>query len=227
MTSDEKKDKGLGLNGEFEKFGETERRILDAAISVFGEKGFDGARIDEIAKRSGVNKGMIYYYFESKEKLYTGIIEMVFKKVAEIIMENLSDVNPDTLYEGISSFIETYIDFIYANYGVVRVLMWELARGGEIIRGVIRKEMSTKFPILVGGFYEAVKAGKIRPMDPRHAFVNIIALVVFYFAANRVISAVWNDDAMSAENVEARKREVTEFVIRAIKAEDIKAEETK
>jgi AcrR family transcriptional regulator len=223
MTSSEKKDKGIELRKEFEKYGETERRILEAAISVFGEKGFEGARIDEIAEASGANKGMIYYYFGSKEKLYTGIIEMVFKKVAEIIMDNLSDMNSDTLYEGISSFIDTYIDFIYANYGIVRVLVWELARGGEIIRGVIRKEISTKFPILVSGFNEAVKAGKIRPMDPRHAFVNIIAMVVFYFAANRVISAVWNEDVMSAENVEARKREVTEFVIRAIKAEDIKA----
>ena len=143
---------------------------------------------------------------------------MVFKKVAEIIMDNLADMKPDTLYEGVSSFIHTYIDFIYTNYGIVRVLLWELARGGEIIRGVIRKEMSTKFPILVSGFNEAVKAGKLRPMDPRHAFVSIIAMVIFYFAANRVISAVWNDDAMSAENVEVRKREVTEFVIRAIKA---------
>lgn len=222
MTSGEKKKKGLDLNEEFQNFGETERRILEAAVSIFGEKGFDGARIDEIARASGVNKGMIYYYFGSKEELYTGIIEMIFKKVAEIIMDNLADMKPDTLYEGISSFIHTYIDFIYTNYGIVRVLMWELARGGEIIRGVIRKEMSTKFPILISGFKEAVEAGKLRPMDPRHVFVNIIAMVVFYFAANRIISAVWNDDAMSPENVEARKREVTEFVIRAISAEDIK-----
>ncbi|MBN1573089.1 MAG: TetR/AcrR family transcriptional regulator [Deltaproteobacteria bacterium] len=222
MTSGEKRKKSHDLKEEFEKFGETERRILEAAISIFGEKGFDGARIDEIAKKSGVNKGMIYYYFGSKEKLHTDIIEMVFKKVAEIIMDNLADMNPDTLYEGISSFIETYIDFIHTNYSIVRVLVWELARGGEIIRGVIRKEMSTKVPVLVSGFNEAVKAGKLRPMDPRHVFVNIIAMVVFYFAANRVISAVWNDDAMSAENVEARKREVKEFVIRAISAEDLK-----
>jgi AcrR family transcriptional regulator len=165
---------------------------------------------------------MIYYYFDSKEKLYIGIIEMIFKKVAEIIMDNLADMKPDTLYEGISSFIHTYIDFIYTNYEIVRVLVWELARGAEIIRGVIRKEMSTKVPILVSGFNEAVEAGKLRPMDPRHVFVNIIAMVVFYFAANRVISAVWNDDAMSAENIEARKREVTEFVIRAISTEEIK-----
>lgn len=222
MTSDGKIDKALDLKEELQKFGETERRILEAAIAVFGKKGFDGARIDEIARVSGVNKGMIYYYFGSKEELYTGIIEMVFKKVAEIIMDNLSDMNPDTLQEGISSFIHTYIDFIYTNYDIVRVLVWELARGGEIIRGVIKKEMSTKVPILVNGFNEAVEAGKLRPMDPRHVFVNMIGMVIFYFAANRVISVVWNDDAMSAENVEARKREVTEFVIRAISAEDIK-----
>lgn len=214
--------KGLDLKEEFKRFGETERRILEAAIAVFGKKGFDGARIDEIAKTSGVNKAMIYYYFDSKEKLYTGIIEMVFKKVAEIIADNLSDMNPDTLYESISSFVERYIDFIHTNYEIIRVLLWELARGGDIIRGVVKKEMSTRFSLLINGFNKAVEAGKLRPMDPRHTFVNIIGMVLFYFAANRIISAIWNEDTLSAENIEARKREVTEFVIRAIAADDIK-----
>ena len=218
MTSDIKEENSLDLKEELLKFSETERRILEAAIVVFAEKGFEGGRIDEITRHSGVNKAMIYYYFDSKEKLYSKIIEIVFKKVSTIVTEHLSDMNPDTLEVSITSFIERYIDFIYTNLDVIKVLFWEIARGGEIIGDVVNKEVGGSFVHMMKGFNEAIGAGKLRPMDPRHMFVNIIGMVLFYFAANRVISAMWSEDALSPENIERRKKEVTEFVIRAIMA---------
>ena len=48
----------------------SKRRILEAASKIFAEKGYDGARVDEIAKRAAVNKALIYYYFpKGKEEL--------------------------------------------------------------------------------------------------------------------------------------------------------------
>ncbi|HTT99287.1 MAG TPA: TetR/AcrR family transcriptional regulator [Rhizomicrobium sp.] len=48
--------------------------ILDAALSVFAEKGYAGTRMDEIAKRAGVTKGTIYLYFESKEAVFKTLV---------------------------------------------------------------------------------------------------------------------------------------------------------
>jgi dipeptidase E len=53
----------------------TKRRILDAARREFGIKGFDGARVDAIARRARVNKGLIFYYFQSKEELFRVLSE--------------------------------------------------------------------------------------------------------------------------------------------------------
>ena len=89
------------LAGEFEQFGQTERKILAAAVEVFAEKGFDGARTDEIAAKSGVNKAMIYYYFKSKDNLYTVIVETIFGEVYLILSAHLSHVNVKTPEEGI------------------------------------------------------------------------------------------------------------------------------
>lgn len=49
--------------------------ILDAALLVFTEKGFEAARVDDIAARAGLSKGAIYLYFESKEALLRGLID--------------------------------------------------------------------------------------------------------------------------------------------------------
>mgnify|MGYP001268534874 CR=1 FL=1 len=49
--------------------------ILDAALAVFTEKGFEAARVDDIAARAGISKGAVYLYFESKDELLRGLIE--------------------------------------------------------------------------------------------------------------------------------------------------------
>jgi AcrR family transcriptional regulator len=48
--------------------------ILDAALTVFAEKGYAGTRMDEIARRAGVTKGTIYLYFESKEAVFKSLV---------------------------------------------------------------------------------------------------------------------------------------------------------
>ena len=57
--------------------------ILSAARVVFSEKGFSGARIDEMAALSGVNKQRIYAYFGSKEKLYKKVLLDVYAEASE------------------------------------------------------------------------------------------------------------------------------------------------
>lgn len=48
--------------------------ILDAALSVFAEKGYAGTRMDEIARRAGVTKGTIYLYFENKDAVFKTLV---------------------------------------------------------------------------------------------------------------------------------------------------------
>jgi TetR/AcrR family transcriptional regulator len=53
-------------------------KILEAARREFGLRGFAGARVEAIARRAGVNKGLIFYYFESKEGLFRALAEERF-----------------------------------------------------------------------------------------------------------------------------------------------------
>ena len=55
----------------------TEQKILDAAEVVFHEKGFDGARMQEIADKATINKGLLHYYFKSKDALFDAIFNPI------------------------------------------------------------------------------------------------------------------------------------------------------
>src|SRR5690349_13558588 len=60
---------------------DTRERILAAAFREFADKGLDGARVDEIAARAGVNKGMLYHYFGNKERLFQAALERLYATI--------------------------------------------------------------------------------------------------------------------------------------------------
>ena len=69
-------------------------RILSGALNVFKEKGLEGATMDEIANASGFGKATLYYYFKSKEDVFSAILvegwEKIWESLEPIIAENRS-----------------------------------------------------------------------------------------------------------------------------------------
>lgn len=62
---------------------DSRQKIVDAAINEFSEKGFDGSRVEDIAKRAGVSKALIYYNFDSKEAILAEILDGIVSSLGE------------------------------------------------------------------------------------------------------------------------------------------------
>ena len=77
-----------------EKKGETRQRILEAAALEFAEKGFAGARVDEIARLANVNKATIYYHIGDKEALYSRVLHEVLGHTAARMARNIQAAVP-------------------------------------------------------------------------------------------------------------------------------------
>jgi AcrR family transcriptional regulator len=81
------------------RVGNTKRdtigRLLEVATLEFADKGLDGARIDEIARRAGITKQLIYHYYGSKEELFAAIIEdTAARAMAEFVVLDLDHLPP-------------------------------------------------------------------------------------------------------------------------------------
>ena len=63
------------------------QEITAAAFSVFAEKGYSGARVEEVAKRAGVSKGLLYLYFRTKEELFKAVVKSVFVRRVDALLE--------------------------------------------------------------------------------------------------------------------------------------------
>jgi AcrR family transcriptional regulator len=67
----------------------SERRLdfINAAESLFNEKGFENTSIDDIVKRVGVAKGLFYYYFKSREELLAAIVDRILDDMERVVLE--------------------------------------------------------------------------------------------------------------------------------------------
>jgi AcrR family transcriptional regulator len=105
---------------------ESKERILLVAEQEFAERGFDGARVDTIAKKAGVNKALIYYYFNSKQKL----LEVLYDRLVQEGMKltNLFQTPPEGIPDEIdrdSMYFREFMNFMNRNRNLIRIILME------------------------------------------------------------------------------------------------------
>ncbi len=102
----------------------TQIKILEAAEEVFSSKGYDGARVDEIAEHAGVNKAMLYYYFQSKELLLQALIKKNISESETIIDESFNGIH-EIDEQSIDRIIDKIIEFIEKKKNILRIITIE------------------------------------------------------------------------------------------------------
>ncbi|MEN8885942.1 MAG: TetR/AcrR family transcriptional regulator [Winogradskyella sp.] len=194
----------------------TEAQILNAAKQIFQTKGMDGARMQEIADKAGINKALLHYYYRSKQLLF----EAVFKNAFSLLAPQLSAVlNDDSSIENkIKNFTSNYVSFIIKHPYLPNFIIQELNRNPEFI---LKLKENKDFPNLEKFKIQLTKDvsdGIIKPISAEQLFINILALNIFPFVAKPLIMAFTNTDNKSYNRLmENRKTEVSNFIINSIK----------
>ncbi len=91
----------------------TRDKIFRAASEIFEDKGYSGARMQEIADRAGINKALLHYYFRSKEQLFKAVYMVLQKKMFEKIISILREELP--FKDKIKKFLDEHIEFMIKN----------------------------------------------------------------------------------------------------------------
>jgi len=194
----------------------TEEKILEAAKKVFLKEGMAGARMQDIADEAGINKAMLHYYFRSKEKLF----EKIFTELSQHFFPRLVKIfeSDEPLFRKIESFVVEYIDQMRQTPYLPIFVLNEVNRQPEAF---IKKMMGDRRPPIkkfIDDVQAEVRNGVIKPLNPLQLLLNIISLCVFPFVARPMFQMVTSiDKAMFEKILEQRKREVSKFIIDAIK----------
>lgn len=201
-----------------EKSGsDTEDKILEAAKNEFMRYGIEGTSIQQIADAASINKSLVHYYFRTKEKLFKRIFIEAFSSfishVEEIIEKDIS------FQEKIEQIIESYIDLLKNNSYLPGFIIHEVNRNPDRLYELIQNANIKPHKIL-NQINAEIERGKIRKVDPRHFFINVLALCIFPFVAKPLLQRIFfnNDEENYMKFIDERKKEITEFIIQSIKS---------
>ncbi len=159
--------------------GSSEDTIKNAAMKEFASHGFEGARVDRIAKKAKANKAMIYYHFKSKEKLYEAVLSEMYTRLhAHIAASGADGGGPDVRLD---AMVSAFIDFVYeVDQDFVRIMLRELSSGGKYFKKIMLPNIIIPLMGQVEGiFSEGVKRGIFRSVVPYYTFLQTIGSVVF------------------------------------------------
>ncbi|HEX2953121.1 MAG TPA: TetR/AcrR family transcriptional regulator [Bacillota bacterium] len=101
---------------------DAKNRILQAAIKVFAEKSFEGARIDEVASEAGVPKSLIYYHFKSKDEILDTVIQAFLKDYTQLLQIAEGDTHQSKAERMSSRMPDHYQEFFLRNADIVRII---------------------------------------------------------------------------------------------------------
>lgn len=201
-----------------EKSAETRARILDAALREFARDGLAGARTERIAEAAGVNKALIYYYFESKDKLYSAALEMIAGKVRDSSMAVL--LGEGTPGERILRAALNHFDRILSQQEFQSLMQQEMIR--------MHKGESGAMPILVKRVFEplillfrasvreGIASGELIQTDWMQIQLAALGANVMYFLSSPIWRAVLEDEPLTCEALAQRRKVLVEFLGQAI-----------
>ena len=206
-----------GSRGEPEK---TRAAILKAALEEFSHEGATGARTDEIARRAGVNKALLYYYFKDKEGLYAAVLEQVFSGMYQRVGAVLdrTDLPPR---ERLLLYVRTHFDYIASAPVYPRLVQREFMRssGRALTPAASRimerfgKPLYNRVEKLI---QEGISTGDFRRVDPVQTVTSIIGTIVFYFISMPAQQFMHAADPGSPERIALRRAAVIDFICAAI-----------
>ena len=194
---------------------DTERRIMEAAATVFMQKGRLGASMQDIADEAGINRTLLHYYFRNKEKLFDTIFEKLLSKIFPALIQALASDLP--FLKKIEIFAESYANLLNENPFLPVFVFQEISLNpGRLVEKFKKLGMQPE-KTMAGLRKEMAEAG-IEDMDPRHLFANMMGMVIFPYIGRPLFQliAFQNDHEAYEEFLEDRKKQIPRFMKMAL-----------
>jgi TetR/AcrR family transcriptional regulator len=192
----------------------TENQILIAARQVFILKGYEGARMQEIADQAGINKALLHYYFRSKEKLF----DAIFSEIAANLFPAMKQVIEAELEmkEKITFFVKMYLKTLLENPFIPAFVINTLNSNPDRFLNYIKKAGINPM-LLQKQIDEEAVLGLIRPIKAEHLLVNIISMCIFPFVARPIVQSMFEmNDENYQQYLQSRQTEIVDFVLKSI-----------
>jgi AcrR family transcriptional regulator len=197
----------------------TRAEIIAVATREFADKGYAGARVDEIAAKMSTTKRMIYYYFGNKEQLYVEVLEHAYAGIRAI--EQNVDVDHLDPVDAMRQLAELTFDHHESHPDFIRLVSIENIHRAEhiarstVLSGLANPALDVLTRILTRGHEAGVFRGDVDPLD---IHMVISSFCVFRIANRHTWKAIFKRDMLAEEHREPHRRLLGDLVLEYLAA---------
>jgi AcrR family transcriptional regulator len=196
---------------------ETRERILAAARAVLAERGYPQATLREIAARARVNPALVTYYFGTKHGLHTAILERAAAELRERVALVAAEKGPAT--ERLRALVRTWVRLLSEDPYLPRIMVEEvIARDGKRLERFAARFSAPLAERVLGVVAEGIRAGELRPVEPRFVLPTLGGLAVFFFLAAPLVRRVLGIDPTERRTAEAWADHAAELLLHGLAA---------
>jgi AcrR family transcriptional regulator len=177
--------------------------ILATAEKLFGDNGFDGTSVRDIAQHANVNLAMISYYFGSKEKMLESLLE---HRANYTILEALNKDESLTPWEKVDRVIDFYVDKIMNNLCFHNIMMQGSNSRSEIIKELVTKIKLRNFEQIKKIIIDGQKKKIFRKVDIELTVATVMGTISQTTMARSFYVALFN---IEKDNEEAYRKKIT------------------
>lgn len=157
---------------------ERRAQILEAAMTVFAQQGFDQARMDDIAQEVGLSKGALYLYFKSKDAIISAILQIFFSramKKLEGFLENGGQASIREQFLLLNSYYIAEMKWM-ARLVPLSYEFYAVAARQKVVRQFFKRYFKDYREILTTFVQRGIDSGEFRPVKAENVAVTIAAL---------------------------------------------------
>ena len=156
---------------------ERKDQIMNAAEEVFSQKGFNDARMDDIAEETGLSKGTLYLYYKSKDDLIIAILDRIFQREFRAF-ENL-DFSSMSAADAIWTFVETTSRDVKLMMRLLPITyeFMGLVFRNKLVQKAFKTYLNRYMDILIPIIQHGIDSGEFRPTDAKEIAIAMGAIL--------------------------------------------------
>ena len=163
---------------------ETRDRILDAAGQLFAEQGFGGATVEEIARRAGVNKAMLYYNVGDKAELFAAVVSAHVGRIRTLVAAAVAE--SDEPRERLGAIPRAFARAVHEHPYLPQLMLREITAGGPNMPDVAIRQIAEIMLMTKQVLDEGAARGAFRSVSPFATHLMLVGAMMFMANALRL-----------------------------------------
>lgn len=191
-------------------------RLIQAAVSLFAQHGYDAVSTGAIASAAGLTQSMVHYHFGTKAKLWKAAIEHIMHVRGSKFSLNMEDLRDVDALSRLKIMLRRFISANAADPDLTRILIHEGMNDSPRLKWIAKYYMIRGYETFNGAIEAAIASGAVRPLPVREVTNIIVGACIMTFTLSRLLKEVYGDEPTSAQAVSSYSDTLLEVLFKGI-----------